>query len=178
VIVFHVAIATAADYLARREPHRRAHLDRLHGLRTAGILIGGGPAPDGRGADLFYRLQEPRQIKNAIEEDPYFVAGAWTGYTPRSFAQFVEPWEMVPLVVDGSRVTTIVEGPVGNHDMAQFALIELRGAGRLVFGGFFEDGHTLAVLKTPKPDEAAEWLAGSGFWTRETLTARPWLYVL
>lgn len=173
-----MAVTTADDYLSRREPHRRAHLERLQGLRAAGILIGGGPAPDGTRADLFYRLQQPRQIANAMEEDPYFVGGAWTGYTPRSFAQFVEPWEAVPLVLDGSRVATIVEGPVANLDMAQFTLIELRGSGRLAFGGFFEDGGTLAVLKTAKPDEAAEWLAASGFWKREALTARPWLYVL
>jgi uncharacterized protein len=178
VIVFHMAVATSADYLVRREPHRRAHLERLQGLRAGGILIGGGPSPDGKSADLFYRLQQPAQVVNAMEEDPYFVAGAWTGYTPRSFAQFVEPWEAVPLVLDGSRVATIVEGPVGHHDMAQFALIELRGSGRLAFGGFFEDGSTLAVVKTPKADEAIDALATSGFWNRETLTARPWLYVL
>ena len=173
-----MAVATSADYLERREPHRREHIERLQGLRAAGILIGGGPAPDGRSADLFYRLQQPRQIKNAMEEDPYFVSGAWTGYTPRSFSQFVEPWEAVPVVLDGSRVATIVEGPVQNHDMAQFALIELRGSGRLAFGGFFEDGGTLAVLKTPKADEAIGWIASSGFWGENTLTARPFLYVL
>jgi len=178
VIVFHMAVTTSDDYLVRREPHRRAHLERLQGLRAAGILIGGGPAPDGKSADLFYRLQQPRQVVNAMEEDPYFLAGAWTGYTPRSFSQFVEPWEAVPLVLDGSRVATIVEGPVVNHDMAQFALVELRGAGRLAFGGFFENGGTLAVLKTPKPDEAIAWVAASGFWSHEALTARPWLYVL
>jgi hypothetical protein len=178
VVVFHVAIDTSSDYLARREPHRRAHLERLQGLRAAGILIGGGPAPDGTSADLFYRLQQPGQIRNAIEEDPYFLAGAWTRYTEHSYAQFVEPWEAVPLVLDGSRVATIVEGPVENHDMAQFALIELRGAGRLAFGGFFDDGGTLAVVKTPKADEAIEALAASGFWRREALRARPWLYVL
>ena len=173
-----MAVTTSDDYLTRREPHRREHLERLQGLRAAGILIGGGPAPDGRSADLFYRLQQPRQIKNAMEEDPYFVAGAWTGYTPRSFAQFVEPWEAVPIVLDGSRVATIVEGPVANHDMAQFALIELRGSGHLAFGGFFEDGSTLAIVKTPKADEAIDALSASGFWEREALTARPWLYVL
>lgn len=173
-----MAIATSDDYLVRREAHRRAHLERLQGLRAAGILIGGGPAPDGKSADLFYRLQQPRQIANAMEEDPYFVAGAWTGYTPRSFTQFVEPWEAVPVVLDGSRLATIVEGPVLNHDMAQFALIELRGSGRLAFGGFFEDGGTLAIIKTPKPDEAIDALSASGFWERDKLTARPWLYVL
>ena len=90
----------------------------------------------------------------------------------------MEPWEAVPLVLDGSRAATIVEGPVGHHDMAPFALIELRGSGRLAFGGFFDDGGTLAVVKTPKPDEAVDALAASGFWERQTLTARPWLYVL
>ena len=92
-----MAVTTSDDYLTRREPHRREHLE---GLRAAGILIGGGPAPDGKSADLFYRLQQPRQIKNAMEEDPYFLAAAWTGYTPRSFTQFVEPWEAVPVVLD------------------------------------------------------------------------------
>ena len=173
-----MAVTTSDDYVSRREPHRRAHLERLQGLRAAGILIGGGPAPDGRSADLFYRLQQPHQIENAMEEDPYFLAGAWTGYTPRSFAQFVEPREAVPLVLDGSRVATIVEGPVASLDMAQFALIELRGAGRLAFGGFFEDGGTLAVLRTADGDEAVAWLADSGFWARGALAARPWLYVL
>ena len=56
MIVYHASIATADDYLTRREPHRRAHLERLQGLRAAGIVVGGGPAPDGRSADVFYRL--------------------------------------------------------------------------------------------------------------------------
>jgi hypothetical protein len=128
--------------------------------------------------DLFYRLQQPGQVVNAVEEDPYFLAGAWTGYTPRSFTHFVEPWEQVPLVLDGSRVATIVEGAVADEDMAQFALIEARGAGRLAFGGFFEGGHTLAIMKTPRADEALAWLADTTFWKRDALTARPWLFVL
>ena len=78
MIVFHIAVATSDDYVTRREPHRRAHLERLQGLRAAGILVGGGPAPDGKSADLFYRLQQPGQVANAMEEDPYFLAGAWT----------------------------------------------------------------------------------------------------
>lgn len=178
MIVFHVAITTAADYLTRRETHRRAHLERLQGLRAVGIVIGGGPAPDGKSADLFYRLQQPTQLKPAIEEDPYWLGGAWTGYAPRSFSQFVEPWEMVEPVVDGSRRVTIVEGPVADHDMAQFALIEMRGAGRLAFGGFFEDGETLALVKSADPAEAIGWFAETGFWQAERLRARPFIHVL
>src|SRR3989449_7541911 len=94
MIVFHVAITAAEDYLTRREGYRRGHIEPLPALRAASILIGGGPAPDGKTADIFYRLQQPTQLKNAIEEDPYWTGGVWTRYEPRSFAQFVEPWEM------------------------------------------------------------------------------------
>ena len=178
MIVFHVTVTAADDYLTRREAHRRAHLERLQGLRAAGILIGGGPAPDGRTADIFYRLQQPAQLEHAIEEDPYWTGGVWTRYEPRSFAQFVEPWEMVPVVIDGSRKVTVVEGPTADHDMAQFALIEMRGAGRVHLGGFFEGGHTLALAKSGDPQEATRWFTETGFWKPGSLTARPLLHVL
>ena len=178
MIVYHIAVKTVADYAAKREPHRRAHIERLQGLRAAGILLGGGPSPDGAAVDLVYRLQQPGQIKHAMEEDPYWTGGAWTGYEPRPFTQFVEPWEMVPVVLDGSRQATIVEGPVAQHDMAQFALIEMRGAGRLHLGGFFEDGRTWALTKTADAAEARAWFADTGFWTNDALTTRPFLHVL
>ena len=178
MIVYHIAVTTAEDYLTRREPHRREHIERLQGLRAAGILIGGGPAPDGTGVDLVYRLQQPGQIKHAMEEDPYWTSGAWTAYEPRSFTQFVEPWEMVPVVLDGSRRVTIVEGATADHDMAQFSLIEMRGAGRLAFGGFFEGGGTFAVTNTANGVEALTWFVETGFWKPGGLTARPFLHVL
>lgn len=178
MIVYRVAFRTAPDYVARREPHRRQHIERLQGLRALGILIGGGPAPDGRSADLVYRLQQPGQLKPAIEEDPYWQAGAWVGYEPLAFTEFVEPWEQPPVVLDGSRRTTIVEGRAQDREMAQFALIEMRGAGRLAFGGFLEDGRTYAWMKAPEAETALGWFREGGFWDAGTLTARPLLYVL
>ena len=178
MIVFHIAVTAAPDYLTRREVYRRAHIERLQGLRANGILIGGGPSTDGTTADIFYRLQQPAQLKHAIEEDPYWTGGVWTHYEPRSFSQFVEPREMVPVVLDGSRRVILVEGPTAEHDMAQFALIEMRGAGRVAFGGFFEGGGTLAVVKTPDADEALRWFAETGFWESGGLATRPWLHVL
>ena len=85
---------------------------------------------------------------------------------------------MVPVVLDGSRTTTIVEGPVDQHDMAQFALIEMRGAGRLHLGGFFENGDTWALAKTADAAEALGWFTDTGFWKDGALTARPFLHVL
>ncbi|HET7339993.1 MAG TPA: hypothetical protein VFL90_00915 [Methylomirabilota bacterium] len=178
MIVYHVGITTIDDYVTKREPHRRAHIERLQGLRTVGICLGGGPSLDGRTADIVYRLQRPDQITHALEEDPYWLGGVWTRYEPRSFAQFVEPWELPPVVLDGSRRVTIVEGPVAEHDMAQLALVEMRGAGRLHFGGFFEGGQTWALVKTADADEARGWFAESGFWKPDTLSTRPLLHVL
>jgi uncharacterized protein YciI len=179
VIVAHVAITTSPDYLTRREPHREAHIERLLELRGRGVLVGGGPAPDGSSVDLFYRVARPDQLAPVIEQDPYYREGAWTGYRSRSFAQFVEPWEPPPVVLDGSRPVTLVEGPAGDPGMAQLALVELRGAKRMAFGGLLDDrGRTLAVLRTADPGEATGWLEESGAWTAAELSARPLLYVL
>lgn len=178
MIVFHVAIATHPDYVAKREPHRRAHIERLTGLRQLGAVIGGGPAPDGASVDLVYRLQQPSQLKPALEEDPYWLGGAWTGYRERSFTEFVEPWQLPPIVLDGSRRITIVEGRMSDPDMAQFVMIEMRGAGRLAFGGAFSDGATLGFMKTEDAGDAKGWFAETGFWQADSLSARPLLYVL
>ena len=178
MIVFHVAIDAHPDYLTRREPHRRAHIERLAGLRQAGAVIGGGPAPDGSRVELVYRLQQPAQLTPAIEEDPYWVGGVWTGYRERSFSEFVEPWRLPEVVLDGSRRVTVVEGQMSDPDMAQFVMIEMRGAGRLVFGGAFEGGSTLGLMNTEDAEAAKTWFAETGFWAPDTLTARPLLHVL
>jgi uncharacterized protein YciI len=177
VIVYHVAVTTVDDYLAKREPHRRAHIERLIGLRAGGAVIGGGPAADGRSADIFYRLQQPSQLERVVEEDPYRIGGVWATWTWRSFTGFVEPWEQPPVVLDGSRRVTIVEGRALDPDMAEFALIEMRGAGRIAFGGFFDAGATLAVARTADAEEARGWFVSTGFWD-DRLTTRALLHVL
>ena len=178
MIVYHVAVTAADDYRTRREAHRRAHLERLQGLRAAGIFIAGGPAPDGTTADLVYRLQQPWQLKHALEEDPYWTGGVWRHYAPRTFSQFVEPWELVPVVIDGSRAVTIVEGRTADHDMAQLALVEMRGAGRVHLGGFFEDGETMALARSADAETALGWFRATGVWRDDTLRGRPLLHVL
>jgi hypothetical protein len=178
MIVVHVAVTAAADYATRRTAFRQDHLDRMMALRDRGVVIGGGPAPDGATADLFYRLRRAEELAPIVEEDPYWTGGVWTGYRSRSFDRFVEPWQAVPLVSDGSRRATIVEGPAVDADMAQLVLVELRGAGRLALGGTFDGSETLAVLRSADPAEAIAWLGETGFWAADRLAPRPWLHVL
>jgi uncharacterized protein YciI len=177
--VVHVRISCAEDYVARRAPARQAHIERLLRLRAAGALVAGGPAPDGRSAELFYRVPDREALRVIVEEDPYVRAGAWTGYVAQDFETFVDPWEAEPpVVLDGSRPALVVEGATADRDMAQLALVELRGAGRVVFGGFLTSGSTLAVARTADPDEATGWLSETGSWKQEDLVTRPWLYVI
>ncbi len=178
MIVYHVAVKTADDYLQKREPHRQAHLERLMGLRARGFVVGGGPAPDGRGADVFYRVEQPDDVRRLVEEDPYMTGGVWASYTPRSFAQFLEPWELPPLVTDGSRRVMLVEGVAPDVEMASFALIEARGGGRMAFGGFFPGGETLAVMRGDDAVKTLDELRATGFWNESSLRARPLLYAL
>ena len=100
-------------------------------------------------------------MAHAMEEDPYWIGGVWTRYEPRSFSQFVEPWEMVPVVLDGSRRATLVEGPTAQHDMAQFALIEMRGAGRIAFGMMVARPVTGTAIPVVSGSPAAFILPGS-----------------
>lgn len=177
--VVHVRIACAEDYVARRAPVREAHIDRLQRLRAAGVLVGGGPAPDARSAEIVYRVPDLQALRAIVEEDPYHLVGGWTGYTSREYETFVDPWEAEPpVVLDGTRPALVIEGPTADRDMAQLALVELRGAARVVFGGFLRDGSTVAVARTTDPDEAVGWLADTGCWKADDLTTRPWLYVI
>ena len=178
MLVVHVIVETVADYLTRREPYRQAHLERLVELRSRGAVVGGGPAPDGRTAELFYRLERPELLAPLIEEDPYYRGGAWVRYAARRFTQFVEPWELPPLVIDGSRRVTVAEGEAPDAGMAELALVELRGAGRLAFGGLLDSGRAVVVLRSADTAEAAGWLTETGLWPAESLTTRPLLHVL
>jgi uncharacterized protein YciI len=178
MVIYHVALQAAADYWTRREAHRRAHLERIVALRERGVVIGGGPAPDGATADLVYRLAEAGGVKQAVEEDPYYAGGVWTAYRAAAFERFLEPWRLPPVVTDGSRQVTLVEGRAPDVEMASLALLDARGAGRMAFGGFFAGGGTLALMTSPDAAEAVGWLAETGLWEADSLRGRALLHVL
>lgn len=176
--VSHAMISTSEDYIERRAKHRQAHLDRIVGLRSQGPVVGGGPAPDGRTAGIFYRAQQRSEVVRIIQEDPPYLAGAWTGCRLRAFTEFIEPLELPPLVTDGSRRVILIGGMAQQADKARLALIGLRDTGRLGFGGFLEGGATLALFMTADAAQAMSWLAETGSWEEGSLSARPFLYVL
>ncbi|HSF02314.1 MAG TPA: hypothetical protein VLA62_04860 [Solirubrobacterales bacterium] len=178
MIVVHVVITCCEGYPTRREPYRQAHLSRVTALRARGTLIGGGPSPDGRQAELFFRLASTDELAPLIAEDPYSRGAAWTGFTWRSFTAFVEPWELPGVVLDGTRRATLVEGPARDPDLAQLALVELRGAGHLRFGGLLGGAATLALMRAEDPAQAAQALVETGLWAEAELGTRGLIHVL
>jgi len=178
VIVFHVLVTTADGYLTRRLPYRQANLEYLMQLRARGLVIAGGPAPDGRSCDLFLRVTEASQVAPLVEGSPFFVNGLWTGYTSRTFAQFLEPWTSAPPRPDETRLATVVEGEAADAELASFALVEERGAGRLLLGGFFSPVQGLALMTIGEPADAVAALTATGQFAPDTLRGRPLVHVI
>jgi len=154
------------------------HIERLQDLRARGNLIGGGPAPDGRTADVTYRAEDAGHVERLITEDPYWRGGVWKGHEVRPFSRFVDRLALPPVVLDGSRRLTVVEGGAGDPGRAEAALVTLRDGGRVEFGGVVDDGRTYALVRSAAEDEARRWLAESGAFDAAHLTSRPLLYVL
>src|SRR5262249_13844960 len=125
-----------------------------------------------------YRVPGPGAINRIVEEDPYWTGGVWTAWEPRDFSRFIEPWEMPPVVLDGSRQVSIVEGDAPNAEMASVALTEARAARRLALGRFVGGGATGAVMGWRDGDKGLAEREESGLWKPGSLTARPLLHVL
>jgi len=173
--IYHVHFVCAVDYMARRLPFRPAHLKQLVSLRDDGRVVAGGPEPDGTAASIFYRVVDRAELDRLLAENEFNRAGLFTANRPRAFADFIEPRERPP--VDTGLSAIIVEGAPGDRAKARAGLTELQLEGRVAFGGFFEDGTALAVVRSASQGEALAWLARAG-WDPARLVARDWSQTL
>jgi uncharacterized protein YciI len=174
--IYHVHFTCAHDYNARRLPFRPAHLKQLASLREQARVVAGGPEPDGTAAHIFYRVADHAELAGLLEENEFNRAGLFAAYHARAFTEFLEPLELPPL--DAGLRVSLVEGAPSDLARARAGLAGLQERGRVAFGGFFEDGAGLAVVRSPNPDEAIQWLAGVGGWQASSLQARPWSQTL
>jgi len=173
--IYHVHFVCAADYMARRLPFRPAHLKQLVRLRDDGRVVAGGPEPDGSAANIFYRVGDRAELDRLLAENEFNRAGLFTANRPRAFADFVEPHERLP--IDAGLSAIIVEGTPGDRAKARAGLTALQREGRVAFGGFFEDGAALAVVRSASQDEALACLGRAG-WDPARLVARDWSQTL
>ncbi len=173
--IYHVHFTCADDYMARRLPFRPAHLKQLAGLREDGRVVAGGPEPDGTAANIFYRVGSRSELDAILADNEFNRAGLFTASRAREFSDFLEPIDLPP--VDAGLATVIAEGAAIDRATARAGLASLQREGRAAFGGFFEDGSGLAVVRSGDAREALEWLAKAGGWAR-TLTPRAWSQTL
>lgn len=77
------------DIVARREPHRPAHLDRLRELHAQGVVGMAGALGDPvRGAVIVFRCDERGTAEAFAREDPYVLNGLVPSWR-------IEPWNVV-----------------------------------------------------------------------------------
>jgi uncharacterized protein YciI len=69
--IYHVHFVCAPDYMARRLPFRPAHLKQLASLRDDGRVVAGGPEPDGRAANIFYRVVDRAELDRLLAENEF-----------------------------------------------------------------------------------------------------------
>src|SRR4029453_7805906 len=119
-----------------------------------------GPEPDGTAANIFYRVGGLSELEGILADNEFNRAGLFTGSRPRLFAEFLEPVDVPP--VDAGLATAIVEGTLLDHAAARDGLARLQREGRAAFGGFFEDGAGLAVIRSADVGEATAWLGAPG----------------
>ena len=175
-MIFYVRFTCADDYMARRLPYRPAHLRQLDTLRGEGRVVAGGPEPDGTYANIFYDVVDRAELDVLLADNEFNRAGLFVAAIPRAFAAFVEPIQRPPL--DAGLQVTIVEGVVADRAQAHAGLVELRRVGQAAFGGFFDDGLGLVVVRSADPDESHRIVAKAGGWRSTQLTARPWSQTL
>ena len=174
--IYHVHFTCAPDYMARRLPFRPAHLKQLAALREETRVVAGGPEPDGSAANIFYRVGDRAELLDLLEANEFNRAGLFTAHHPRAFTDFLDPLDRPP--VDAGLPASIVEGTPSDRVRARASLAALQRAGRAAFGGFFEDGEALAVVRSPSPDEAIAWLADADGWAPARLRGRSWSQTL
>ena len=76
------------DILERRGPHRDGHLAWLRTWAADGRMVAAGALGDPpRGAAIVFRVDDPAQIEEYVDGDPYVAAGLVTGWR-------VEPWAL------------------------------------------------------------------------------------
>jgi uncharacterized protein YciI len=75
------------DALTKRTPYRQAHLDGLRQQKEQGILVTLGPTKDNTKVFGIYEAQNQEQVRELVENDPYWQNKIWTDYEIKEWIQ-------------------------------------------------------------------------------------------
>lgn len=68
------------NVLEKRAPFREAHLAGLQQQKDDGLLVALGPTIDNTRVFGIYEADSEAVVRQAVEGDPYWQNGIWTGY--------------------------------------------------------------------------------------------------
>ncbi|MFN8533907.1 MAG: YciI family protein [Dehalococcoidia bacterium] len=84
--LFAAILGYVPDIAEKRAPHRPAHLAYLERLREQGrVVLAGAWADPLDGALVVYRAESREEVDELMRNDPYCLAGLWTGMTVREW---------------------------------------------------------------------------------------------
>jgi uncharacterized protein YciI len=66
--------------LEKRTPYREAHLKGLQAQKDAGTLVALGPTVDNAKVFGIYEADSDAQVRELVEQDPYWQNGIWTDF--------------------------------------------------------------------------------------------------
>lgn len=92
--LFFVEGILAPDAAELRRPVRAKHLERLAGLRDAGVIVEAGSLGDGSASVLIVRAADEAEAREIAREDVYVSAGVWVEIRVRPFNRICRPSEL------------------------------------------------------------------------------------
>jgi uncharacterized protein YciI len=93
----------ANDYVARRQPYRRAHLQYAHPFVERGeLVLAGALAEPVDGAVLLFESETPAVAEEFAAGDPYVKQGLVTRWRVRPWTTVVGPQAAVPLPTESA----------------------------------------------------------------------------
>jgi hypothetical protein len=81
-------------------------------LRDDGRVVAGGPEPDGRAANIFYRVVDRAELDRLLAENEFNRAGLFTASHPRAFAELQREGRAAfgGLFADGTALAVVRSG--------------------------------------------------------------------
>lgn len=73
--------------LEKRTPYRQQHLEGLAALKSQGILLTLGPTQDNTQVFGIYEAASADEVRQLVENDPYWKNGIWTEYQVKEWIQ-------------------------------------------------------------------------------------------
>lgn len=79
------------DYLEKREAYRADHFQHVKAAQAKGAFFLGGAFEGGKEAGLIFRVDNVKEVKAFVKNDPYYQAGLVTSWEAKLWHVVIGP---------------------------------------------------------------------------------------